>query len=104
MPNALMEALTVGIPCVSTDCPIGGPKMLINNEKNGLLVPINDCQSLEKAIIRILTDDYLSDKLAKAAKKSANNFEIEKVGNDWLNYIYYVYMRVRQFGVHNIVR
>ena len=37
MPNALMEAMASGTPCISTDCPCGGPKELIMNDISGIL-------------------------------------------------------------------
>lgn len=37
LPNALMEAMSAGVPCISTDCPCGGPHALINDGKDGLL-------------------------------------------------------------------
>ena len=37
MPNALMEAMAVGVPCIATDCPCGGARMLLN-DNNGILI------------------------------------------------------------------
>lgn len=49
MPNALIEAMACGLPCISTDCPTG-PSDLIENEKNGLLVPIGDVEQMTIAL------------------------------------------------------
>lgn len=56
MPNSLMEAMAVGVPCISTDCPTG-PSDLIENEKNGILVPVDDSAAMENAIIKMRTLD-----------------------------------------------
>lgn len=56
MPNALMEAMACGIPCVSTDCPTG-PSSLINNGINGYLVPVNDKDLLADAMMKIYSSD-----------------------------------------------
>ena len=49
MPNALQEAMTCGVPCISTDCPTG-PSDLIRNNETGILVPVKDAYALSKAI------------------------------------------------------
>lgn len=53
MPNALMEAMAVGLPCISTDCDTG-PSDLIEHEKNGFLVPVGDSAMLADYIIKII--------------------------------------------------
>jgi glycosyltransferase involved in cell wall biosynthesis len=54
-PNALTEALALGIPVVSTDCE-SGPREVLQNGKYGSLVPIGDVDALASAIIHTLSD------------------------------------------------
>ena len=53
MPNALMEAMACGLPCISTDCPTG-PSSLIVNGENGILVPVGNVGVMTDAVERIL--------------------------------------------------
>ena len=68
MPNALMEAMALGVPCASTDCPCGGPRFLIKNEYNGLLYNVNNELELKLAINKIIGDEELSKKISKNAR------------------------------------
>ena len=52
LPNALIEAMCVGLPCVSTNCRTG-PKDLIDDGENGFLVPVGDTKAMAEAIIKI---------------------------------------------------
>ncbi len=52
MPNALAEAMSVGLLCVSTDCKTG-PRDLIDNEENGFLVSVGDSKEMADRIIKI---------------------------------------------------
>lgn len=87
MPNCLMEAMAVGVPCISTDCPCGGPRMLLQHEISGLLVPIEDQNALAEAMDRILGDINLAEKLSKQAKKRAEDFMPDQVFEQWKQYI-----------------
>ncbi len=86
MPNALMEAMAVGVPCISTDCPCGGPKMLIENEKSGLLVPVGDKTALTEAIHKVLFDQDYAQKLSREARLAAENYLPEKIFARWKQY------------------
>lgn len=63
-PNVLQEAMTCGIPCISTACPTGASELIKNNE-TGLLVPVNDTQALQEAIDCLSNDSELIVKLGK---------------------------------------
>ena len=52
-PNALLEAMALGIPCISTDCPTGPAELLGNNER-GILVPVGDVCQMANAIIYLM--------------------------------------------------
>lgn len=87
MPNALMEAMAVGVPCISTDCPCGGPRAIIENGVNGLLVPVGNKKVLETAMEKVLLDSEYADKLGENAHKSAEAFRSNIIFQQWWNYI-----------------
>lgn len=87
MPNVLMEAMAVGVPCISTDCPCGGPKMLIRSEENGILVKNNDVFALINAIEDLLDNPQKATVLGLRAKESALKYRTECIFNEWKKYI-----------------
>ncbi|MFB5283675.1 glycosyltransferase [Peribacillus sp. Hz7] len=79
MPNALMEAMGVGLPCISTDCPTG-PKDLIQNQKNGILVKSNDVSELVSAIHYCVENPLFCQEAGSAAKqKVKEEFQVDIV-------------------------
>ena len=87
MPNALMEAMALGLPCISTDCDGGGAKFLIDNEKNGLLVPKGDVDALVVAMEQMLENREFAEKCGKEAHKICNRLAPEKIYGEWESFI-----------------
>ena len=87
MPNALMEAMALGLPVISTDCSCGGPRELIDNEVNGLLVKVNDVDDLTNAIKKILKDKDLGNRLGNEANKIKDTLNPEIINGKWEKFI-----------------
>jgi GalNAc-alpha-(1->4)-GalNAc-alpha-(1->3)-diNAcBac-PP-undecaprenol alpha-1,4-N-acetyl-D-galactosaminyltransferase len=85
-PNALMEAMQMQRACISFDCP-SGPRDLIENERNGLLVPPLDVASLSKALQRLAGDPALRGRLGTEAVKVSERFSHDTVYGKWLGLI-----------------
>lgn len=66
MPNALLEAMACGLPCVATDCDFG-PRDLIRDNVNGLLVPVGDFAAMAEAMGHIADDEGLARRLSENA-------------------------------------
>lgn len=85
MSNALMEAMMMGLPCISTCC--AGSDEIIEDHENGLLVPLRDDEKLSQAVLSILDSRELSDRLGRAARETSAVFAGERVIGEWIDYI-----------------
>ena len=87
MPNALIEAMALGIPCVSTDCPCGGPKELIEPNESGLLVPTNNEIELCNAMEKVVRDEVLARKISENAIKIREKCSKNQIIEKWYAFI-----------------
>ncbi|WP_026494393.1 glycosyltransferase family 4 protein [Butyrivibrio sp. WCD3002] len=79
MPNSLLEAMTYGMPCISTDCPTG-PSELIKSGENGILVPLKDKKALAESIMWFIENPEKAILCGKNARKSV----VEKHTADYI--------------------
>lgn len=90
MPNALAEAMCLGLPSISTD--VSGVSELINDGKNGFIININDKKELILKMRNILNDVKLSDKFAKESIKLNDRLNADKIVEEWCELIKQVNM------------
>ncbi len=87
MPNALLEAMALGLPIVATDCPCGGPRTVIRDGVNGLLIPVGDQKALEEGISRLIEEPEYAEKLGENAREIAQIANGGAVFSRWQEYI-----------------
>lgn len=87
IPNSLIEAMCVGLPCVATDCTPGGAKLLINDGKNGLLVPRGNVKAITEACMRILDNPEMAEGIGKEAQKICEQYSPEVIYPKWEHYL-----------------
>ena len=87
MPNTLLEAMALGIPVISTDCPPGGPGELIDHGENGLLTPPGDCNRLAENLQKLLDNIDYAKKMGENASKVKDEFNPGVINRTWKNYL-----------------
>lgn len=87
MPNVLLEAMCMGMPSISTDCPSGGPRELIKDGENGLLVPVGDVEALAAAMER-MADPVFARQMADAAYRTREELTSTDVFVSWYDYLF----------------
>lgn len=83
MPNALLEAMAIGMPVISVDCPIGGPRMMIEHDVSGVLVPRGDVEAMSAQIQRLIDFPAVARALAANAAQARDRYSIEHVVDSW---------------------
>ena len=81
MSNAMMEALYVGLPVVTT--AVSGTEELIVNGENGVIVPIRDTKAYTDAIIDLVTNESKLKAMAKKAVEIKDKIEINSIVSRW---------------------
>ncbi|MCR5798879.1 MAG: glycosyltransferase [Lachnospiraceae bacterium] len=82
--NALMEALALGIPVIATDCPVGGSRMCIENNVNGILVPVDDKEAMVKAMCKVADDREFRDSIVSKAKERSHDWAVDAIWKQWM--------------------
>lgn len=87
MPNALIEAMSIGKACISSRFSSGAAELLIEDGVNGLLIDYNNQEQLETAIIKLTNDDDYRNKLAKKASRTAIKLNKNNIIPQWISYM-----------------
>lgn len=83
LPNSLLEAMSMGMPVISTDCPIGGPRMLIESGINGLLVPVDAIDDMSAALSSLADDPEFARSLGRRAAETGASHDVEHIVRAW---------------------
>ncbi len=88
MPNALMEAMAIGLPCISTDCPCGGPKSLFTEDMFHFLTPVGDATTFADRMLELCQDEQTRSEHALKCKAAADAFRPERINKEWEDYLF----------------
>lgn len=85
MPNALIEAMCLGLPCISTK--VSGATDLIQDHENGLLTDLGNQEQMERAMLELIEERQLAAKLGENASKLNETLEVSKIMQEWIAFI-----------------
>lgn len=78
----LIEAMAFGLPCIAYDCPCG-PRAIIQNNENGLLVEDGNIDSFVQKIELLIEDENLRLQMGKNAQGSAEKYNLDSIMQQW---------------------
>jgi GalNAc-alpha-(1->4)-GalNAc-alpha-(1->3)-diNAcBac-PP-undecaprenol alpha-1,4-N-acetyl-D-galactosaminyltransferase len=87
MPNALIEAMAMGLACISTNFPSGGAEFLIKHNVNGIIIPINNKIELKRALQQLIDNENLRQKLKTNAEKIRQTLAKDVIINQWIDFM-----------------
>ena len=80
---SIIEAMSCGLPIVSYECPCG-PKDIIEDNKSGFLITVNDERKLAEKINLLIEDQNLRKRMGSNAREASEKYKIEKIIPIWM--------------------
>ena len=87
IPNALLEAMSLGVPCVSTDCSPGGAAMLIDNYKTGIIVERGNVFDIYKAMKYMVEHPDEAEEMGKNAMYVNDEYSVGVIEKKWVQFV-----------------
>ncbi len=84
LPMSLIEAHSLGLPCISTDCA-PGIREIVDDYRSGYITPVGDVPVLARQIRRLASNQDLFEKFSEHAFVMSEKFEKETIKNQWYN-------------------
>lgn len=81
--NSMLEALSIGMPVVCTECPIGGAAEMIQNGENGILVSVGNSKEMAQAISAIFSDEKRAIQMGKKAAAICDKYSVDRITDQW---------------------
>ena len=81
-PNALIEAMSLGMPVISTDCPFG-PSEIIHDGVDGMLVPKENVTELARAMENLMDNEALRIRIGGKAGETSGRFTLDVIMDQW---------------------
>ena len=78
----LVEAMACGLPVVSFACPCG-PKDIVSDGNDGLLVKNGDVDALANAISHLVSDEQMRNSMSQTAQRNVKRYDINKIAERW---------------------
>lgn len=97
LPNALIEAMALGLPCISTNCKCG-PSSLIEDGFNGLLTPVGDKEAMVQAMCFIAENEEYALAMGKKAMLIKDELNTDKIVERWRMYLECIYERYKSYS------
>lgn len=83
LPMVLIEAMSQGLACIAFDC-YSGPRDILTNETDGLLIEDQNTEEFLKGIIRLTREPELRLKLGRAAVATSKKYSKDIITNKWV--------------------
>ncbi|MPN34840.1 Glycosyltransferase Gtf1 [bioreactor metagenome] len=85
-PNVIGEAMSAGLPVVAYDC-VAGPSDMIDDGKNGYLIPLFDNEIFEEKLRFLMKNEEVRKQMGAYARKSIRKFSVENIGEEFYKFI-----------------
>ena len=82
-PLVIIEAMSVGLPVVAYACPTG-PKDIIEDGKNGFLIPMQDEKLFARKICALIEDTDLRKNMGHQAWMKSKDYQMDKIIHKWM--------------------
>lgn len=82
--NSMLEAMSIGIPVVCTDCDGGGARMIIEDGKNGLIIPKREVQALYEKIKYLFENEAIAAELGRNARERCMELTPQRICDEWI--------------------